>query len=460
MNLQRIASLRSVGISGLLGLAACNALLGTDVPDTAVLPTEPDAGTDSEREGDRPREDGALSGADAASPADAANDAAVVMLPLDCGDMSGLQAGAPWPTGGACNTRVSRAAVRPLVKPKIKWRYTVLPLVTRPSDEFVSGPTIGADGTVYASYGQQTEGGLRYFVVAVRDGALRFRTTDLPPNGCAPSLAADGSIFVSSSGGLHALTSEGKLRWTYPSGAVWQSSPTLLPDGTIIVAGPELQAVKPDGTKRWSLPPVGSKFVQSVAVTTTGLLVVNEAALTGTLEGSVSIVSAEGQRRVNLPLTARTVLSPLVTDDDTIVVPTWDAFHAFHISGAVKYFALAQGNNLLSVNAEYSAYAPPIAWFGGFGSDDKLLGFDVSVGGRKLAKYGDGDLLAAAGDGSLVSVRRSNISEVAVRGLDPDGKERWRVELEPTNADLQPPSLAADGSVVVAIGRTIYMIGD
>lgn len=452
-----IRSHKVLVLASLFAAIGCNALLGTD-PSTSSPPgadDELDAG-DSEAEGDDDDDTTGTKKPDASKPRDASTSNAK-MLPLECGDMSGYQAGAPWPTGGACNRRISRAAVSPLVKPKIKWRYT-LPDVSS-SAEFTSGAVLGANDTIYATFTGAVDGGIASDLVGIKSmgnsGKLLFKTRLPGPSISTPAVGADGTIYVASAAGVSAVTPAGIVSWTYPMAGARYTSPAVLPDGTIVAAGTELVAIYPNGTKRWNLPSLGRSFSMSVAVTKTGLLAASELPVAGTLPGWISIVSPEGARGKSVTLKSGSEYTPLVAADGTIVAASTFGVVAFNENADIKYQA-AQG---VSGDQAFMTDAPPFVWFGGVGTDFSLLGFNLSKGGVEKTKFGHGDYVAAAGDGSLVSIRR-DYPDILVTGMDPDGKERWSVPLEQGPADVRPLALDANGSVVAAFGPTVYVIGD
>lgn len=446
--------------AGVVTLVACNTLLGTEAADPIEKLPEVDSAAppiEHDAEATDAREEAA---------------AAAPYLEIACGDRSGLAALAPWPTGGACNTRISRAKVPALVKPKIRWRYAVP--FTPPLGSFRSGPAIGADGTVYSVFLEAVgnEGGYSLTLIAVRDGTLRFKTA-LPINSAyslpgVPTLAADGTIYVTGHQQLVAFSDTGVLRWTYPLEGdgvhrVRDDSPTVLADGTIVVVGTKLTAVHPNGTKRWELLSEGSSFVNAVAVTPSGLLVVDEAVGSG---GVVSIVSPEGQRRATVALSTSPDTTPVVTGDGTIVVQAGGKLHVFDEKGTVKMLV---PDNVHRTQQRFAVFAPPRIWIAADSAFVNLIDLNLTSGA--VTKHEGGPLnMAGAGDGSLVVVTRQDVPnndgppavvrELVVRGLDPTGSTRWQVTLEDSPDDLMPPALGADGTVFVTLGGLVYAIGD
>lgn len=453
----RVAARTALWLSAVV-LGACNVLLGTEPADEAPDAPGPPGTTPDASGAD---EDGAKPEPAPKGRSDAGD------VPFDdvvCGDMSGFLADAPWPTGGACNTRISRAAVPALVKPIITWRYDAGGDM---GSGFMTGPAVGPDGTAYAIYATRSGAGYAYSLLAVRDGVLRFKTTfpDEPnrPNqpNAVPSLAADGTIYAMTPQGLSAFEASGALRWTYPLASGNGSSPAILPDGTVVVVGDddsdfknELIAIKPDGTRLWRLPSTGDGFVQSVAVTPSGLLVVPEVPPFESTTGQLAIVEPGGTRRANptyfmLPLT-----TPLVLGDGTSYLVTTTSLEGITEAGAL---ALRVPKSMTDPQL-FGVHAPPFLWFGGYGGSNGLLRVDLGSGGATYVERGR-TMLAAAGDGSLVAVTRG-VGAIRASGMDPSGAERWSVTLESSGADMRPVALGADGAAVVALGTILYWIGD
>ena len=105
----------------------------------------------------------------------------------------------------------------------VRWRCPI-------NGEANSAPSIGADGTLCLSVGQE--------VWAIRpDGTVAWRA--MVPSGAryqAPAVAADGTIYVGSEQeGLFALDGGGAVKWSFDSGSRLFSSPSIGPDGTVYV---------------------------------------------------------------------------------------------------------------------------------------------------------------------------------------------------------------------------------
>lgn len=435
-------------------LAGCAAVLGADFD--RHLASDADASTAG---------DAATSSDATATPsdgdADAARDAAPPPPPVDCGDGSGLQAGAPWPTEGYCNTRPGRSGAPALKKPKIAWRYT-LPTANA---AFTSPPVIAADGTVYAvAFDPPDAAALGYSLVAVRpSGQERFRAA-LPPGfggvSASPTIAADGTVYVSAAAALTAFTPDGAQKWSTPLGNAPASAPAVLPDGTVVVVGATaLEAFYPDGGSRWSYAPDGYGFTGTVAVTAAGLLVVGEQPPLGQLDGAVHVVSPDGQRRAKIAVSGTPRTTPVLVDKTRFAVSTTTSRYAvLTVTGAVD--SVKAGPSVSDPLAPV-AWSTPLVWFAGARSRPVTL--DVATG-AVVARDDVGGIttgFAAAADGTLVVGTRGGGNPNVLRGLSADGAtERWSVELEVTGADPKGPALGSDGAVALPWGATLYLVRD
>lgn len=383
----------------------------------------------------------------------------VSIAPVVCGDSRGLQAGAPWPTGGACNTRIGRVVAPPLTNPRIAWRYHLGVGTTK---AFLTPPVIAADGTIYAvAFDPPDAGSASYALVAVNGtGTERFRAPLTPmiytPDKSAPTIAADGAVYVATLGALQAFDgTTGAKKWAAPIGAYGGGSPTILHDGTIVVAGDQLYAFDPaSGSVKWQKPPKGRAFTGSVAVLPSGILVVGELPAAGTLDGALQLFTPEGNERQRVTLVREPVTSPIVDGSSRIIVRTTTAHHVFDQFGTSEIVKVGPG---FWEPHPVGVLVPPLVWFSAERS--RATSLDLSTGAVTTHDDFGGSLsaFAGAGDGTLVWGRHGGTKHQLL-GRSPTGT-MWTIELEPTTSD-PGPAIGADGTVYLPWGEALYAVSD
>lgn len=126
-----------------------------------------------------------------------------------------------------------------------------------------SGATLGTDGTVYltAASNPLEFGNVGHLFALAPDGTLKWFLTDKSMT-YAPAVAPDGTIYAFSDDGiLHAVSPEGREKWTFRVGSTVYGSPGVGADGAVYFAsdGGWIYAVDPDGEKSWAL---GGHYVE------------------------------------------------------------------------------------------------------------------------------------------------------------------------------------------------------
>src|ERR1041384_303114 len=120
----------------------------------------------------------------------------------------------------------------------------------------LSGPAIGADGTVYVGshdhnvYAFNPDGTTNW-VFATGNNVLS-----------SPAIAPDGTICVGSQdGSLYSIRPDGTTNWVFTVGGTVNSSPAIGADGTIYFGNwnGHFYAVNPDGTKQWEFVQPGQR---------------------------------------------------------------------------------------------------------------------------------------------------------------------------------------------------------
>lgn len=370
-------------------------------------------------------------GVDAGPPADTGTPSTDASVPdsiaATCGDMSGLQAGSPWPMSGFCPTRRSRSPYVGAQTAHVKWSFPAPPS---------SDVAIAADGTIYyGSFDSELHALDSLDPLGKEKWFFKTATSDAVLG--SPAIAADGTVyFGAQDGNLYAVYPDGRLRWRYACGDV-VSAPNVGGDGTIYVSAKNrmVYAVRPDGTKRWAVPVGGSdQYAQPV-------LSVDGAALyVANFDGRLYTLKAADGSQVRYFETSGLAYPPAVGLDGTIYFGSGDKnVYALNPDGSKKWSRPVGGavDGPPALGADGVVYAP---------SDDGKL-YTFSSGGtpgwlydsHRLTTYGptlgaDGTVYLTAADGA----------SGGMYAVDAQGREKWKSEIYNLEAS---PAIGSDGTV-------------
>ena len=195
-------------------------------------------------------------------------------------------------------------------------------------------PAVGADGTLYFTSGGALGG---YLHAVSPGGAVRWMVANPEPIWASPALAADGSIYFAGGRHLHSVDPHGRMRWSHEidERAFFISSPAVAADGSIYVGGKDgvLYGFTSAGTLRWSFA-TGGIIHSSPSIGQDGTVYV---ASIGSSEGRLHAVDANGNARWSLVMPVRLVSSsPSVAPDGTIYVVA-DGVTAVDPSGRIRW---------------------------------------------------------------------------------------------------------------------------
>ena len=145
----------------------------------------------------------------------------------------------------------------------------------------VCSPAIDTDGTIYFS----SAGDFNYIDLGFYDAKIcalnpnrtlkwsyiindTYKSTFGTEFTSSPAIDSSGSIYIGSpDANLYAFNSDGTLKWTYQTGDPIYSSPTIASDGTIYVSSSgKLYALSSDGTQKWSYNIGSSRYSPSELV--------------------------------------------------------------------------------------------------------------------------------------------------------------------------------------------------
>ena len=166
----------------------------------------------------------------------------------DCGDMSGLQEGSPWPMRGGCPTHQGRSSYTGPDVPTLKW-------VVDANNNLIGSPVIAADGTVYFGSFIQP-----HLYAVHTDGTIKWQTPLEGSVNGSPVIAADGTVYIGTKeNNFYAIDPDGEIKWGFTTNEEILSSPAIAPEGTVYLASGNFQtesghlyAIKPDGSELWT----------------------------------------------------------------------------------------------------------------------------------------------------------------------------------------------------------------
>ncbi|MGM0381287.1 MAG: PQQ-binding-like beta-propeller repeat protein [bacterium] len=130
---------------------------------------------------------------------------------------------------------------------KLKWKKQL-------GSQLVAAPVVGSNGTIYQTgYNKKANRSILYAFNP--DGSIKWTYRAEGAYMRRISLTEEGNILASDlNGGVHAVSSSGKLLWFTSTEQRLRTAPVIGPEGTIFVAGVsnKLFALTPGGDKKWS----------------------------------------------------------------------------------------------------------------------------------------------------------------------------------------------------------------
>ncbi|HJL17670.1 MAG TPA: PQQ-binding-like beta-propeller repeat protein [Sandaracinaceae bacterium LLY-WYZ-13_1] len=295
------------------------------------------------------------------------------------------------------------------------------------------GPTVAADGTLYVG----TMGGL---TALSPDGTERW-SVRLGAVQAAPSLAPSEDVVALTRGGLVAMvTPEGVVRRSADLGAPARGSPLVLDDGSVLVSTIDRRVHRLDANlRRVFSVELGDGTASTVSRTRRGALAVAAGSL-------LTLLDRSGTLRRQVTLGGRATAPAAVADDGTLWVPTVEGIlHAVDPGGHVR-------SRTELGSRHFDGAAPAIGHDGAVRVPTMSEGvICVGPGGTerwRLPNEAGYHAPAAidAQDTTLVVDRGGRLLAIAA-----DGTERWRVVLG--TYSYQAPVLAADGTLYVTTDR-------
>ena len=196
----------------------------------------------------------------------------------------------------------------------ILWEYvTPIPpgYSTRPS--ILSSPAIAPDGTIYISTG----GGL---TALYPDGSLKWRNESTHYGSSALAIDKNGRIYLGGrNDNLYAINPDGSKEWVFEVPHSLTSSPSLGPDGTIYIGcwDDRLYAVNPNGTLKWYFQ-TNMDIISSPAIGADGTIYV------GSYDHKLYAINPDGTKKWEFETGSYIKASPAIGEDGTIYIGSYD----------------------------------------------------------------------------------------------------------------------------------------
>lgn len=203
-----------------------------------------------------------------------------------------------------------------------------------------SAPAVSTTGSVYVSI-YQDQGYIQQITAAT--GVMSQRSEALGFIGSSPAIAPDGTIYVGSSNGIHAINPQLRLRWTVRTHTpVTFSSPAVGADGTVYIgAGDRLYAVSPIGQLKWSVTAClpGGTINSAPAIGADGSVVFQQTLSGGAIAAALCAVDESGLSRWRFVTQGQfdnspRISSPAIGGDGLVYVGSPDG-HIYAVHGPV-----------------------------------------------------------------------------------------------------------------------------
>ncbi|WP_139491826.1 carboxypeptidase regulatory-like domain-containing protein [Brevibacillus dissolubilis] len=275
---------------------------------------------------------------------------------------------------------------------KLKWRYQ--------TDYVIGDVTLGQDGTIYAVTGDS-------YLLALKDGKLKWSLKLQGSFSPAPIIGADGTIYVGSATGyLYAVNPDGTIKWKtllVDSLTSWTANYVDLAmgsDGVIYAAiQNKVYAISYTGQVMWSY--ATGALISGITLRADGTIFV------GSNDKKLYAIDIDGTLQWTYTLTSHIDSLVAIAADGTLYFGAGDAnLYALTPSGAKKWTFQAGGN----VYSTPVIDASGVVWFGS--TDGSVYGvnpngtlkWSYALGDRTLSSPSidkDGSLIIAADDNAI-----------------------------------------------------------
>ena len=286
------------------------------------------------------------------------------------------------------------------------------------------------------------------FTLSLVDSNWQLTTGDAIT--CGPSVAADGTIYIGSEdGNFYAINPDGSTRWTYSTGAYFDTSTSsVASDGTIYVGtSSTIYALTANGTIKWTYQlPTSTTTSSPVALAS-----VTSADDTLYLKASNGVLyclsTATGNLQWTYSVPGTSYAAPTIANDGTVYLGSDNSlFYAINPNGSLKWTFAADASiyNAAAIDASGNLY------FGTLGGTI----YNLSPKGVKLWSYTAQNSISsspALGTNNCVYFASYDHSLYSLNTNS--GTLVWNLKLP---SEIRASSLAIDSSGVIYVGCYDY----
>jgi outer membrane protein assembly factor BamB len=191
-----------------------------------------------------------------------------------------------------------------------------------------STPAIGDDGTLYLGSFHE-----KFWAVS-SNGVVKWTFPTDSEIRSSAAIGSDGTIYFGCRDRkLYALDENGKKKWAFATGGWVDSSPALAQDGTIYFGSWDkyFYALKPDGSVKWRFE-TGGEIDSSPAVGADGTIYF------GAHDKKFYALTPEGRKRWEFPTGGQIISSPALSSEGVIYFTSVDGvLHAVNPDGSARW---------------------------------------------------------------------------------------------------------------------------
>lgn len=287
-----------------------------------------------------------------------------------------------------------------------KWEYAAKSYIN-------AAPAINTDGTIYVASKDNKLHAIK------PNGKMKWIFTETEKGGmhAGPTIGSDGTIYVGSDDSrLYAIWPDGFKKWVYEAGEVIITTPVIGTDGTIYIGSREmLHAVNSDGKQKWTFPTTG--FVNNPKIDAAGTIYIGSS---GSSDQKLYAVKPDGKLKWEYLTDTGFHSSPVIGADGTVYIGNYGRFYAIYSLGTVEASSITVNKNAIQLKSGESetltatvvpaaASNKNVAWSS---SDGRIASVD-SMGKVTGVSSGTATITVTAVDGGFIATCQVTVTAPA-----------------------------------------------